>query len=106
DYAAAKAGVDALTVGLARELADDGIRVNAVRPALIDTEIHEPGRLAQLGHAVPLGRPGRAGEVAAAILWLLSDEASFTTGTFIDVAGGWGRPDGKQTPQAAGRSCS
>ena len=89
DYAAAKAGVDALTVGLARELADDGIRVNAVRPALIDTEIHEPGRLAQLGHAVPLGRPGRAGEVAAAILWLLSDEASFTTGTFIDVAGGW-----------------
>ena len=62
DYAAAKAGVDALTVGLARELADDGIRVNAVRPALIDTEIHEPGRLAQLGHAVPLGRPGRAGK--------------------------------------------
>jgi len=89
DYAAAKAGVDTLTVGLSRELAEDGIRVNAVRPGLIDTEIHAPGRLERLSRTSPLGRPGKAEEVAAAILWLLSDEASYTTGALVDVGGGW-----------------
>lgn len=88
DYAAAKAGVDALTVGLSKEVAGDGIRVNAVRPGLIDTEIQAPGRLDRLGGSPPLGRPGRATEVAAAILWLLSDEASYTTGALLDVGGG------------------
>ena len=88
DYAAAKAGVDALTVGLAQELAADGIRVNAVRPGLIDTEIQVPGRLARLSGTTPLGRAGRAEEVAKAILWLLSGEASYTTGALLDIGGG------------------
>lgn len=92
DYAASKAALDTLTIGLAREVAGEGIRVNGVRAGIIDTEIHasggEPGRVARLGPQQPLGRFGHAIEVARAILWLLSDEASYTTGSFIDVAGG------------------
>jgi NAD(P)-dependent dehydrogenase (short-subunit alcohol dehydrogenase family) len=92
DYAASKAALDTLTIGLAREVAADGIRVNGVRAGIIDTEIHgtggEPGRVARLGPQQPMGRGGHAIEVARAILWLLSDEASYTTGSFIDVAGG------------------
>ena len=91
DYAASKAAVDTLTVGLAREVAGEGIRVNAVRPGLIATEIHEttsPGRLQRLAPTVPMGRVGVPEEVAAAIVWLLSDEASFVTGALLDVAGG------------------
>lgn len=92
DYAASKGALDTLTVGLARELAPDGIRVNAVRPGLIDTEIHAsggaPDRAARLGATTPLGRPGTAAETAEAIFWLLSDAASYTTGSIIDVSGG------------------
>ena len=92
DYAASKGAVDTLTVGLANEVAAEGIRVNAVRPAFIYTDIHarggEPGRVDRVKHAVPLRRGGQPEEVARAILWLLSDEASFTTGAFIEVAGG------------------
>lgn len=92
DYAASKGAVDTFTHGLALEVAGEGIRVNAVRPGIIDTEIHarggEPGRPARLAASLPLGRPGRADEVAEAILWLLSDAASYTTGTIVDVAGG------------------
>jgi NAD(P)-dependent dehydrogenase (short-subunit alcohol dehydrogenase family) len=92
DYAASKAALDALTIGLAKEVAGEGIRVNGVRPGLIDTEMHalggEPGRIERLKSSVPMGRGGEAEEVARAILWLLSDEASFTTGAFIDVSGG------------------
>lgn len=92
DYAASKGAVDALTIGLARELAGQGIRVNAVRPGLIYTDIHatggEAGRVDRLAHTVPMLRGGTAQEVAEAILWLLSERASYSTGTFIDVAGG------------------
>ena len=92
DYAASKAALDTLTIGLAREVAGEGIRVNGVRAGIIDTEIHatggEPGRVARLGPQQPMGRGGQAIEVARAILWLLSNEASYTTGSFIDVAGG------------------
>ncbi len=92
DYAASKGAVDSLTVGLAREVAAEGIRVNAVRPALIHTDIHaaggDPGRVERLKARVPMQRGGQAHEVARAILWLLSDEASFSTGTFVDVSGG------------------
>jgi NAD(P)-dependent dehydrogenase (short-subunit alcohol dehydrogenase family) len=92
DYAASKGALDTLTIGLAREVAADGIRVNAVRPGIIYTDIHakggEPGRVERLKTTVPLGRGGQASEVAHAILWLLSPEASYTTGAFIDVAGG------------------
>ncbi|SMB90383.1 SDR family oxidoreductase [Deinococcus hopiensis] len=92
DYAASKAAVDTLTVGLAREVAAEGIRVCGVRPGLIETEIHalggEPGRVARLASGVPLGRGGQAEEVARAILWLISDEASYVTGTLLDVSGG------------------
>ena len=92
DYAASKAAVDALTTGLAKEVASEGIRVNGVRPGLIATEMHasggEPGRVERLKSSVPMGRGGEAEEVARAVLWLLSDEASYTTGSFIDVSGG------------------
>jgi NAD(P)-dependent dehydrogenase (short-subunit alcohol dehydrogenase family) len=92
DYAASKAAVDALTVGLAREVAGEGIRVNGVRPGLIRTDIHasggEPGRVDRLEGAVPMGRGGQPLEVAHAVLWLLSEESSYVTGSIIDVAGG------------------
>ncbi len=92
DYAASKGAVDTLTIGLAREVATEGIRVNAVRPGIIYTDIHasggEPGRVERMKETVPMKRGGRPEEVAAAILWLLSDEASYATGTFIDLAGG------------------
>ncbi|MFC4454301.1 SDR family oxidoreductase [Deinococcus sonorensis] len=92
DYAASKGAVDSLTTGLAREVAAEGIRVNGVRPGLIGTDIHasggEPQRVARLASSVPLGRGGTPEEVAQAIVWLLSDEASYVTGTFLDVAGG------------------
>ncbi len=92
DYAASKGAIDSLTIGLAREVADEGIRVNAVRPGVIYTGIHatggEPGRVERVKAAVPMKRGGQPEEVARAILWLLSDEASYSTGTFIDVSGG------------------
>jgi NAD(P)-dependent dehydrogenase (short-subunit alcohol dehydrogenase family) len=92
DYAASKAALDALTIGLAKEVAQEGIRVNGVRPGLIDTDMHasggEPGRIQRLQSSVPMARGGTVDEVAAAAMWLLSDEASYATGTFIDVSGG------------------
>lgn len=92
DYAASKGAVDTLTIGLSREVATEGIRVNAVRPGFIYTDIHarggEPGRVDRVKAAVPMQRGGQPIEVAQAILWLLSDEASYVTGTFIDLAGG------------------
>jgi NAD(P)-dependent dehydrogenase (short-subunit alcohol dehydrogenase family) len=92
DYAASKGAVDTLTIGLAQEVAAEGIRVNGVRPGFIYTEMHasggEPNRVDRVKAFVPLKRGGTAGEVAHAILWLLSDESSFTTGSFIEVAGG------------------
>lgn len=92
DYAAAKGAVDVLTRGLSLELAAQGIRVNGVRPGFIYTEMHadggEPDRVDRIKGAIPLQRGGEPREVAAAIAWLLSDEASYATGTFIDVAGG------------------
>ena len=92
DYAASKGAVETLTVGLAREVAEQGIRVNAVRPGFIYTEIHasggEPARVDRVKALVPMKRGGSADEVARAIMWLLSDEASYSTGTFIDVSGG------------------
>jgi len=92
DYAASKGAVDTLTVGLAREVATEAIRVNAVRPGVIYTEIHasggEPGRVERVKSAVPMKRGGDAEEVARAVLWLLSDEASYTTGALLDVSGG------------------
>ncbi|BCD87364.1 short-chain dehydrogenase [Pseudomonas solani] len=92
DYAAAKGAIDAMTVGLAKEVAAEGIRVNAVRPGVIRTEIHasggEPKRVERVAASIPLGRGGEAEEIAKAILWLASDEASYTTGALLDVAGG------------------
>lgn len=92
DYAASKGAVETFTVGLAREVADEGIRVNGVRPGFIYTELHakggEPSRVDRIKSAIPMQRGGQSEEVAAAILWLLSKEASYVTGTFIDVAGG------------------
>ena len=92
DYAASKAALDTLTIGLAREVSAEGIRVNGVRAGIIYTDIHadgsEPGRVDRLGPQLPMKRGGYAIEVARAILWLLSDDASYSTGTFIDVAGG------------------
>lgn len=92
DYAASKAAVDTFTLGLAHEVAAEGIRVNAVRPGFIYTEMHasggEPGRVDRVKHVIPLRRGGHSEEVAQAILWLLSDQASFTTGILLDVAGG------------------
>ena len=92
DYAATKGAMDTFTVGLAQEVAAEGIRVNAVRPGIIDTDIHasggQPERARQMAATVPLQRAGTAQEVAQSILWLLSEQASYTTGTLIDVAGG------------------
>lgn len=92
DYAASKGAIDTFTIGLAREVAGEGIRVNAVRPGIIDTEIHasggQPERAQELAFTIPMHRPGTADEVAAAILWLLSDGASYTTGALLDVGGG------------------
>jgi NAD(P)-dependent dehydrogenase (short-subunit alcohol dehydrogenase family) len=92
DYAASKGAIDTMTIGLAREVAEEGIRVNAVRPGFIYTEIHaaggEPNRVDRVKAFVPMKRGGHADEVARAILWLLSDDASYSTGTFIDVTGG------------------
>lgn len=92
DYAAAKGAIDAFTIGLAKEVGGDGIRVNAVRPGLIETDIHAsgglPNRVRDLQHQVPMGRGGTAQEVAELIVWLLSDAASYTTMSLIDVSGG------------------
>jgi NAD(P)-dependent dehydrogenase (short-subunit alcohol dehydrogenase family) len=92
DYAATKAAVDALTVGLAKEVAAEGIRVNAVRPGIIHTEIHasggEPNRVERVKDSIPMKRGGLPQEVANAILWLVSDEASYCAGAFINVSGG------------------
>ncbi len=92
DYAAAKGAIDAFTIGLAKEVAAEGIRVNAVRPGLIETEIHAsgglPDRVRDLQHLVPMQRGGTADEVARAIVWLLSDAASYTTMSLLDVSGG------------------
>jgi len=92
DYAAAKGAIDAFTLGLAKEVAAEGIRVNAVRPGLIETEIHAsgglPDRVRDLQHLVPMQRGGTADEVAQAIVWLLSDAASYTTMSLLDVSGG------------------
>ncbi|WP_425416717.1 SDR family oxidoreductase [Oricola indica] len=92
DYAASKGAIDTLTIGLAREVATEGIRVNAVRPGIIDTEIHasggEPERVAQMREQVPMQRGGSADEVAQAIVYLLSEDASYSTGATLDVTGG------------------
>ena len=92
DYAAAKGAIDAFTIGLAKEVAAEGVRVNAVRPGLIETEIHAsgglPNRVKELQHLVPAQRGGTAQEVAEGIVWLLSDSASYTTMSFLDISGG------------------
>ncbi len=92
DYAASKGALDTMTLGLAQEVATEGIRVNGVRPGYIDTEIHasggDPDRARRLGATVPLGRPGRAEEVAAAVAWLCTAQASYVTGAVLDVSGG------------------
>ena len=92
DYAAAKGAIDAFTIGLAKEIAAEGVRVNAVRPGLIETSIHAsgglPNRVNELKHQVPMQRGGTADEVAQAIVWLLSDAASYTTMSLLDVSGG------------------
>jgi len=87
-YAAAKGGIDALTNGLAREVVKEGIRVNAIRPGVIDTEIHPPGRVERITPLLPMVRPGRPDEIAEAILFLLSDAASYITGAVLNVSGG------------------
>jgi NAD(P)-dependent dehydrogenase (short-subunit alcohol dehydrogenase family) len=92
DYAASKGAIDSFTLGLAREVADEGIRVNAVRPGLIDTDIHEsagmPDRVDRMAPGVPLKRAGTAEEVAEALVWLISDRSSYVTGALLDVSGG------------------
>ena len=92
DYAASKGAIDTFTVGLAKEVGPEGIRVNAVRPGIIRTDIHlssgDPARVQRIGVTAPLQRPGEAEEVARAILWLLSEEASYMTGALVDVTGG------------------
>jgi NAD(P)-dependent dehydrogenase (short-subunit alcohol dehydrogenase family) len=92
DYAASKGAIDTLTIGLAKEVAREGIRVNAVRPGLIETDIHrdsgDPDRVTRLAPGVPMGRGGTADEVAALILWLASAEASFVTGSLVNCSGG------------------
>ena len=92
DYASSKGALDTLTLGLAKELGTEGVRVNAVRPGFIETDLHadsgQPDRAQRLGRNVPLGRPGTAEEVAEAIVWLLSDAASYVTGALLDCTGG------------------
>jgi NAD(P)-dependent dehydrogenase (short-subunit alcohol dehydrogenase family) len=92
DYAASKGAIDTFTIGLAREVAAEGVRVNAVRPGIVDTEMHasggQPGRPAALRPIIPIQREGQPEEIAHAILWLVSDEASYTTGALLDVSGG------------------
>jgi NAD(P)-dependent dehydrogenase (short-subunit alcohol dehydrogenase family) len=92
DYAASKGAIDTMTLGLSKELADDGIRVNCVRPGFVNTEIHagagEPNRIERLRDSIPMKRGGEPEEVARAILWLASDEASYSTGALLDVTGG------------------
>ncbi|MDC0078475.1 SDR family oxidoreductase [Deltaproteobacteria bacterium] len=92
DYAASKGAVDSFTKGLAQEVAEEGIRVNAVRPGVIDTDIHssggEPGRVERVKASIPMKRGGSAEEVARAIMWLLSSESSYTTGSLLEVSGG------------------
>lgn len=92
DYAAAKGAIDSMTLGLAKEVASEGIRVNAVRPGVIHTDIHaaggEPDRVERVKASVPMGRGGQAEEIAVAILWLASEKASYTSGALLDVAGG------------------
>lgn len=92
DYAASKGAIDTFTIGLAKEVGPEGIRVNAVRPGVIRTEIHltsgDPGRVERIGRSAPLDRPGEPEEIARAIVWLASDEASYITGALLDIAGG------------------
>ncbi len=92
DYAASKGAIDTLTIGLAREVVSEGIRVNAVRPGIVDTDIHasggEPDRVQRVTPSIPMKRAGQPEEIANAILWLLSDEASYATGTIVDITGG------------------
>lgn len=92
DYAASKGAIDSLGVGLAREVAEEGIRVNVLRPGVVDTEIHatsgDPGRAKALGPSIPLGRPGQPEEIAAAAVWLLGTGASYCTGAILDISGG------------------
>ncbi|WP_298726981.1 SDR family oxidoreductase [uncultured Ferrovibrio sp.] len=92
DYAGSKGAIDSMTLGLAKELGPEGIRVNAVRPGLIETDIHasggQPDRAARLGAMTPLGRPGSAQETAEAIIWLLDDAASYVSGALLDISGG------------------
>lgn len=92
DYAASKGAIDTMTLGLSKELATDGVRVNAVRPGIVDTEIHasggQPDRALLAAPQIPMGRPGTAKEVARAIVWLCSDQASYVTGAILDVSGG------------------
>ena len=92
DYAASKAAIDTFTIGLAREVAAEGVRVNAVRPGIIDTDIHasggQPDRARQSAPLIPMQRAGTSDEIAAAIVWLLSDDANYVTGAIVDVSGG------------------
>ena len=92
DYAGSKGAIDTLTIGLSKELGPKGIRVNAVRPGIINTDIHasagRPERVSELGPGCPLGRAGNADEVAQSIYWLISDDASYVTGAILDVSGG------------------
>ncbi len=92
DYAASKAAIDTMTIGLAKEVAGEGIRVNAVRPGLIDTELHASGgqadRVERMSDLIPMGRGGHVDEISAAIAWLCSEESSYTTGALLDVSGG------------------
>jgi NAD(P)-dependent dehydrogenase (short-subunit alcohol dehydrogenase family) len=91
DYAASKGAVDAFMLGLSKEVAGDGVRVSCVRPGIIDTTIHadsgQPNRVAEMGSSLPMGRAGHADEVAAAIVWLLSEDSGYVSGTFLDVSG-------------------
>jgi len=92
DYAATKGGIDTLTLGLGLENAEEGIRVCGIRPGIVETEIHakggQPGRAQKLAHQIPMKRPGTADEIANAIIWLISDDASYVTGSMLDVSGG------------------